>query len=191
MKKFLLLLTLFVAFGFSDLLAAPPSYIQTGAFTPAKEKAAAERTLTVYTKEILTLKLNKASAFMRLTTGAVAFRNCSGNKILNEKPTGGRSFQSATFNHTRYHYLPPTIQTTLSQTGNKKKLAMNCANEKKLLHIACQYLPCASLLMQPVCESMKGLMTCKLKTKQFTSDKINLFSLNQNAYLYLRMTSVS
>jgi beta-galactosidase len=42
MKKYLLLLTLFSAFGFSDLLAAPPSYIQTDAFTPAKEKAATE-----------------------------------------------------------------------------------------------------------------------------------------------------
>ena len=160
MKKFLLLLTFFGAFCFSDLLAAPPSYIQTDASTPAKEKAAAERQLTVYTKEAFALKLNKPPAFTRITTGVVSFSNYSGNRILNEKPTGGRSFQSATFNHTRNHHLPPTFQTTISQTGEK-----------------------ISLLMQPAFESMEGLMTCKQKTKPFTLNKINLFSLTQNGHL--------
>ena len=120
MKKILLLLTFFGAFGFTDLLAAPPSYIQTDAFIPEDEKAVAERTLTVYIKETLTLKLNMASALMRLTTGAVAFRNYSGNKILNEKPTGGRSFRSAIFNHTRYHRLTQTFKTILTETRRYK-----------------------------------------------------------------------
>ena len=40
------------------------------------------------------------------------FRDHNGKKILIEKPTGGRSFQSAIFDGKRYYHLTQTFQTT-------------------------------------------------------------------------------
>jgi len=91
---------------------------------PAKEIAAAQSLLTVYakksdlswnvvsSKETLTLKTKKLTAVVDLKTGAVSFRDNSGKKILIEKPTGGRSFQSAIFDGRRHYHLTQTFQTT-------------------------------------------------------------------------------
>ncbi len=91
---------------------------------PGKEIAAAQSLVTVYSKksdlswnvvssnEILTLKTKKLTAIVNLKTGAVSFRDNSGKKILIEKPTGGRSFQSAIFDGRRRYHLTQTFQTT-------------------------------------------------------------------------------
>ena len=76
---------------------------------PGKEIAATQSLVTVYSKrpglswstipskDSLMLKTKKITAIVDLKTGAVTFRDLNGKKILNEKPTGGRSFQSAVF----------------------------------------------------------------------------------------------
>jgi alpha-D-xyloside xylohydrolase len=91
---------------------------------PGKEIVAAQSLLTVYakradlfwnvvsTKETLTLKTKKLTAVVNLKTGVVSFRDNSGKKILIEKPTGGRSFQSAIFDGRRHYHLTQTFQTT-------------------------------------------------------------------------------
>src|SRR5205814_823241 len=90
----------------------------------AKEIATAQSLVTIYSKnsdlswnvvsskETLTLKTKKLTAVVDLKTGAVSFRDKSGEKILIEKPTGGRSFQSAIFDGRRNYHLTQTFQTT-------------------------------------------------------------------------------
>ena len=154
MKLRLLLLSFLCAFAFNDLLAEPPSYIQTKdgiivftdpAFTgtshavklevvadniirviaaPGKEILSAQSLVTVYTKRTdltwklissgdkLNLKTTALTATVHLKTGAVSFLDTKGQKIVYEKPTGGRSFQSAVFDGKRYYNLTQTFQTT-------------------------------------------------------------------------------
>ncbi|MGZ3900786.1 MAG: alpha-xylosidase, partial [Bacteroidia bacterium] len=91
---------------------------------PGKEFAAAQSLITIYSKrpnlswntipskDSLVLKTKRMTAIVDLKTGAVTFRDLSGKKILNEKPTGGRSFQSAVFDGRRYYNITQTFQTT-------------------------------------------------------------------------------
>ena len=91
---------------------------------PGKEIVASQSLVTVYakkydlswnvvpSKETLTLKTKKLTVIVDLKTGAVSFRDHSGKKILIEKPTGGRSFQSAVFDGRRHYNLSQTFQTT-------------------------------------------------------------------------------
>lgn len=91
---------------------------------PGKEIAASQSLVTVYakkydlswnvvpSKENLTLKTKKLTVIVDLKTGAVRFGDHSGKKILIEKPTGGRSFQSAVFDGRRHYTLCQTFQTT-------------------------------------------------------------------------------
>ncbi|MEP6556668.1 MAG: TIM-barrel domain-containing protein, partial [Ferruginibacter sp.] len=91
---------------------------------PGREIAAAQSLVTIYSKkfdlswnvvsskETLTLKTKKLTAIVDLKTGAVSFLDNSGKKILIEKPTGGRSFQSAIFDGRRHYHLTQTFQTT-------------------------------------------------------------------------------
>lgn len=91
---------------------------------PGGAIAAAQSLVTVYTrkadlvwkvvssKETVTLKTKKLSAIVDLKTGAVSFRDNNGKRILIEKPTGGRNFQSAIFDGRRSYQLTQTFQTT-------------------------------------------------------------------------------
>ena len=91
---------------------------------PGTEIVAAQSLVTIYSKksdlswnvvsskETLTLKTKTLTAVVDLKTGAVAFRDNSGKKILIETPTGGRSFQSAIFDGRRQYHLTQTFQTT-------------------------------------------------------------------------------
>lgn len=91
---------------------------------PGKEIVATQSLVTIYSKksdlswnvvsskESLTLKTKKLTVIVDLKTGAVSFRDNSGKKILIEKPTGGRSFQSAIFDGRRQYHLTQTFQTT-------------------------------------------------------------------------------
>jgi alpha-D-xyloside xylohydrolase len=91
---------------------------------PGKEILASQSLVTVYSKrsdvswnvvpskEIVTLKTKKLTAFVNLKTGVVSFRDHNGKKILTERSIGGRSFQSAIFDGKRYYSLTQTFQTT-------------------------------------------------------------------------------
>ncbi|MEO6232984.1 MAG: TIM-barrel domain-containing protein [Ferruginibacter sp.] len=63
-------------------------------------------------KDSIILKTNKLTAIVDLKTGAVTFRDNNGNKILTEKPTSGRNFESAVFDGKRYYNVAQTFQTT-------------------------------------------------------------------------------
>ena len=89
---------------------------------PGTEIVAAQSLVTIYSKksdlswnvvsskETLTLKTKTLTAVVDLKTGAVSFRDNSGKKILIEKPTGGRSFQSAIFDGRRHYHLTQTFE---------------------------------------------------------------------------------
>ncbi|WP_207632691.1 glycoside hydrolase family 31 protein [Foetidibacter luteolus] len=91
---------------------------------PGKEIANTQSLVTVYSKNIdvfwdvipseesLTLKTKSLKAVVNLKTGAVTFKDSSDKKILNEKPIGGRSFQSAIFDGRRYYNLTQSFQIT-------------------------------------------------------------------------------
>jgi len=91
---------------------------------PGKEIAPTQSLVTVYTKrpdlswdvipskDCLTLITKILTAVVDLKTGAVTFRDKSGNEILTEKPIGGRSFQPAIFDGRRHYHLTQTFQTT-------------------------------------------------------------------------------
>jgi alpha-D-xyloside xylohydrolase len=91
---------------------------------PGKDIAATQSLITTYSKKTdiswntipskdrLTLKTKKITAIVDLKTGVVTFRDLRGKKILSEKPTGGRSFQSAVFDGRRYYNITQTFQTT-------------------------------------------------------------------------------
>ncbi|WP_236652911.1 TIM-barrel domain-containing protein [Chitinophaga vietnamensis] len=55
--------------------------------------------------ESLTLKTKKLTVLVKLKTGAVAFLDAAGEKILAEKPAGGRAFESAVFEGQPYYHL--------------------------------------------------------------------------------------
>jgi alpha-D-xyloside xylohydrolase len=91
---------------------------------PGKDIIPAQSLVTVYTKRTdltwklvtsgdkLNLKTNALTATVHLKTGAVSFFDAKGKKIIYEKPTAGRSFQSAVFDGQRYYNLAQTFQTT-------------------------------------------------------------------------------
>jgi alpha-D-xyloside xylohydrolase len=150
----LLLLSFLFSSAFNDLLAEPPSYIQTKdgiivftdpAYTGTSQAVKLEvvsdniirviaasgknilttqSLVTVYTKRTdipwkvissgdkLNLKTRDITATVNLKTGAISFLDSKGKKIINEKPTAGRSFQSAVFDGKRYYKLAQTFQTT-------------------------------------------------------------------------------
>lgn len=90
---------------------------------PGKEILTAQSLVTIYakrsdltwdvlpSKESIELKTKILKAIVDLKTGVVSFRDRSGNKILTEKPIGGRSFQPAVFDGRRYYSLTQTFQT--------------------------------------------------------------------------------
>jgi alpha-D-xyloside xylohydrolase len=150
----LLLISLLFSSAFNDVLAEPPSYIQTKdgiiVFTDpiytgttqavklevisdnvirviaasGKDILSTQSLVTVYTKrsdltwkvfssgDKLNLKTRDITASVNLKTGAISFLDSKGKKIINEKPTAGRSFQSAVFDGKRYYKLGQTFQTT-------------------------------------------------------------------------------
>ncbi|CAN5789125.1 glycoside hydrolase family 31 protein [soil metagenome] len=89
---------------------------------PGKEIALKESLVTVYSKspdvfwdvipskDNLTLKTKSLSAIVDLKTGVIIFLDQSGEKILEEKPNGGRSFESVVFDGKRYYNLTQTFQ---------------------------------------------------------------------------------
>ena len=91
---------------------------------PGKEIAAIQSLVTVYSRgpgfswntipaeDSLTLKTKEIAATINLKTGAVTFSDLNGKIILNEKPTGGRRFQSAVFDGRRFYNITQTFQTT-------------------------------------------------------------------------------
>lgn len=91
---------------------------------PGKEIAAVSSLVTVYqkkpgltweiipSKENLVLRTKKLIATVDRKTGAVTFTDLSGKKILAEKQSFGRSFQSAIFDGKRYYALTQTFQAT-------------------------------------------------------------------------------
>jgi alpha-D-xyloside xylohydrolase len=153
----LLLICLLFSSAFNDVLAEPPSYIQTKdgiiVFTDpiytgttqavklevisdnvirviaasGKDILSTQSLVTVYTKrsdltwkvfssgDKLNLKTRDITASVNLKTGAISFLDSKGKKIINEKPTAGRSFQSAVFDGKRYYKLGQTFQTTFDE----------------------------------------------------------------------------
>jgi alpha-D-xyloside xylohydrolase len=91
---------------------------------PGKEILPIQSLITVYSKRTdliwnvvpskdnLTLKTKTLTAIVNLKTGAVAFFDAKGKKIINEKPTAGRNFQPAVFDGKRYYNLTQTFQST-------------------------------------------------------------------------------
>jgi len=91
---------------------------------PGKDIPARESLVTVYkkrpevtwtvipSKENVTLRTGSLTAVVDAKTGAVAFFDRNGKKILNEKGPLGRSFQSAVFDGKRAYKLVQTFQTT-------------------------------------------------------------------------------
>ena len=91
---------------------------------PEKEIVSTQSLITVYSKrddvkwnvvpskDSLTLKTNSLTAIVNLKTGAVSFFDAKGNKIINEKPITGRSFQPAVFDGKRYYNVTQTFQST-------------------------------------------------------------------------------
>lgn len=63
-------------------------------------------------KDKISVKTKTLIALVDLKTGAVSFWDSKGKKIIYEKPTGGRSFQSAVFDGKRYYNLTQTFQST-------------------------------------------------------------------------------
>jgi alpha-D-xyloside xylohydrolase len=90
---------------------------------PGKKLPPAESLITVYAKrkdltwklvtsgDKLNLKTSALTATVHLKTGVVAFFDSRGRKIINEKPTGGRSFQPAVFDGERYYHMTQTFQS--------------------------------------------------------------------------------
>lgn len=90
---------------------------------PQKEILPTQSLVTVYEKKQspgwhvtaskgnLRLQTKALIAVIHLRTGAVSFFDRNGNKIINEKPTGGRSFQPALFDGKRYYHLTQDFQT--------------------------------------------------------------------------------
>ena len=91
---------------------------------PGKEISPTESLVTVYSKrpdqfwdiipgkDSLVLKTGKMAAVVDFKTGQVTFLNQKGEKILNEKPVDGRSFQPAVFEGKRFYHLTQSFQTS-------------------------------------------------------------------------------
>jgi alpha-D-xyloside xylohydrolase len=91
---------------------------------PAKEIVVAQSLVTIYSKnsdlswnvvsskEAITLKTKKLIAIVDLKTGAVSFRDHSGNIIVHEKPLFGRSFQPAIFDGQPFYGITQTFQVS-------------------------------------------------------------------------------
>ena len=91
--------------------------------TAGKEISERESLITVYKKEPgvtwqitpskdkISLKTKALTAIVNRKTGAVSFYDAKGNKILDEKPIGGRSFKPAVFDGERFYSLTQTFQS--------------------------------------------------------------------------------
>jgi alpha-D-xyloside xylohydrolase len=91
---------------------------------PAKEIVVAQSLVTIYakssdlmwnvvsSKEAITLKTKKLITIVDLKTGAVSFRDHSGNIIVHEKPLFGRSFQPAIFDGQPFYGITQTFQVS-------------------------------------------------------------------------------
>lgn len=89
---------------------------------PGKELPPTQSLITVYNKtpdlfwnittsdDKLSLITKSVTAVVSFKTGAVSFWNAKGEKILDEKPIGGRSFKTAVFDGQRYYSLTQTFQ---------------------------------------------------------------------------------